>query len=250
MPRSPEGLDLYREIAPPPDLAPFVECFWTSEVESDVYQRILPDGCLDILFFSRGNELVAAQVIGAMTRFQDVRLCARESILGVRFHPGMAGACLRCDIPSLNDRAASLESVLGRPSTTLLKDLGRCSSIEARVEKLAPRLVTCSKVSEVQHAIAELVRRRGHLSVSGFAGAAGLGDRQLRRACYRHSGLGPKQLSRILRFRHASNLVRRGVTDFAGLALDCGYYDQAHLIRDFRDLAGISPARYMRQQGR
>jgi AraC-like DNA-binding protein len=241
---------LYREITSPPDLAPFVECFWTSEVESDVYQRILPDGCLDILFFSRGNELVAAQVIGAMTRFQDVRLKARESILGVRFHPGMAGACLRCDLPSLNDRAASLESVLGRPATTLLKDLGSCSSTEACVEKLAPRLVTCSKVSEVQQAIAELVRKRGHLSVSGFADAAGLGDRQLRRACYRHSGLGPKQLSRILRFRNASNLVRQGVTDFAGLAVNCGYYDQAHLIRDFRDLAGISPARYMRQLGR
>jgi transcriptional regulator GlxA family with amidase domain len=105
-------------------------------------------------------------------------------------------------------------------------------------------------VSEVQQAIAELVRKRGHLSVSGFADAAGLGDRQLRRACYRHSGLGPKQLSRILRFRHASNLMRRGVTDFAGLAVACGYYDQAHMIRDFRDLAGISPARYMRQQSR
>jgi len=241
---------LYREITSPPDLAPFVECFWISEIESDGCQRILPDGCLDLLFFSRGNQLVDAQVVGAMTRFQDVRLRARESILGIRFLPGMAGACLRCDIPSLNDRAASLESVLGRPAITLLKDLGRCSSIEARVEKLAPRLVTCSKVSEVQHAIAELVRRRGHLSVSDFAEAAGLGDRQLRRACYRHSGLGPKQLSRILRFRHASKLVRQGVTDFAGLALDCGYYDQAHLIRDFRDLAGISPARYMRLQDR
>jgi len=241
---------LYREITSPPDLAPFVECFWISEIESDGCQRILPDGCLDLLFFSRGNQLVDAQVVGAMTRFQDVRLRARESILGIRFLPGMAGACLRCDIPSLNDRAASLESVLGRPAITLLKDLGRCSSIEARVEKLAPRLVTCSKVSEVQHAIAELVRRRGHLSVTGFADAAGLGDRQLRRACYRYSGLGPKQLSRILRFRHASNLVRQGMKDFAGLALDCGYYDQAHLIRDFRDLAGITPARYMRQQSR
>jgi hypothetical protein len=108
---------LYREIAPPPDLAPFVECFWTSEVKSDGCQRILPDGCLDLLFFSRGNQLVDAQVIGAMTRFQDVRLCARESLLGVRFHPGMAGACLRCDIPSLNDRATRSQSSFAHGAT-------------------------------------------------------------------------------------------------------------------------------------
>jgi AraC-like DNA-binding protein len=240
---------LYREIAPPPGLAPFVECFWIKEVQSDGCQRIVPDGCLDILFFSRGHELVDAQVVGAMTRYQDVRLNAGGSILGVRFQPGMAGASLPCEIASLNDRAAPLEGVWGRPARMLLNDLGRCRSIEARVEKLAPRLVTCAKVSEAQYAIAELVRKRGHLSVSGFADAAGLGDRQLRRACYRHSGLAPKQLSRILRFRHASTLLQKGVKDFAGLAVDCGYYDQAHLIRDFRELAGLSPAKYLRQLG-
>jgi AraC-like DNA-binding protein len=237
---------LYREFAPAPHLAPIVECFWVSEVESDACQRILPDGCLDLLFVSRGSRLVDALVVGAMTRFQDVRLRGGESILGVRFHPGMAGTCLRCDIPSLNDRTASLEGILGRPARLLLNDLGRCSSIEARVERLSPRLVTCSKVSEVQHAIGELVRKRGHLSVSGFADAAGLGNRQLRRACYRHSGLGPKQLSRILRFRQASTLLRQGANDLAGLALDCGYYDQAHMIRDFRIFAGMSPARFLR----
>jgi transcriptional regulator GlxA family with amidase domain len=101
----------------------------------------------------------------------------------------------------------------------------------------------------VQQAIGELVKQRGHLSIADFAQAASLGNRQLRRSCHRHSGLAPKQLARILRFRHASMLLRKGVKDLAGLALDCGYYDQAHMIRDFQSLAGISPARYMRQHG-
>ena len=62
--------------------------------------------------------------------------------------------------------------------------------------------------------------------------------------------MGPKQLSRILRFRHTSKLLRDGVENLAGLALDCGYYDQAHMIREFRLLAGTSPLRYLRQNGR
>jgi AraC-like DNA-binding protein len=240
---------VYREIIPPPELAAFVDCFWISEIEADGWQRILPDGCLDVLFFNRGKQVVDARVVGAMTRFQDVSLRACESIVGVRFHPGMAGACLPGDIPTLNDRSVPLQSVLGKAATSLIKDLGRCSSIEDRVEKLAPRVVLWPKVSEVQHAIGELVQQRGQLSLTHFADRAGIGNRQLRRTCYQHSGLSPKHLARILRFRHAATLLRQGVEDLAGLALDCGYYDQAHMIRDFRDLAGISPARYRRQHG-
>ena len=241
---------MYREISPPPELAPFVECFWISDVQADGCQRILPDGCVDILFFSRGSEVVDAQVVGAMTRFQDVRLSADETILGVRFHPGMAGAGLPCDISLFNDRAVPLEAVRGRLARTLLRDLGRRSSIEARLETLGERIVVRPKISEVQQAIGQLVRQRGRLPIAEFADVAGLSDRQLRRCCCRHSGLSPKQLARILRFRHAGNLLRRGMQNLAGLALDCGYYDQAHMILDFRHLAGISPARYRRQFAR
>jgi AraC-like DNA-binding protein len=241
---------LYREIGPPPELAPYVECFWISEVQTDGCQRILPDGCVDLLFFSRGKQLVDARVVGAMTRFQDVPLRACESIVGVRFQPGMAGACLPCDIPALNDRSVPLECVLGKAASRLLENLGSCSSLEACLERLAPRLVQWPKVTEVQHAIGELVRTRGHLSLTHFADVAGISDRQLRRTCYRHSGLAPKRLARILRFRNASLRLREGANDLAGLAIDCGYYDQAHMIRDFRQLAGASPARYLRQQGR
>jgi transcriptional regulator GlxA family with amidase domain len=163
----------------------------------------------------------------------------------------MAGACLPGDLPSLNDRSVPLEVVLGRGvATKLVKDLGTCSSIEVIVEKLDQRLVLLPRITEVQQTIAELVKKRGQLALADFADAAGVGDRQLRRCCHKHSGLAPKQLARMLRFRHASMLLRRGVKDIAGLALDCGYYDQAHLVRDFRALAGTSPARFMRQHSR
>ena len=108
---------VYREIDPPPDLAAFVGCFWISEAPADRCQRILPDGCIDLLFYSRGSQLVDARVVGAMTRFHDVSLRGGESILGVRFQPGMAGTCLPCDLPSLNDTTAleKISSQFGGP---------------------------------------------------------------------------------------------------------------------------------------
>lgn len=240
---------MYREISPPHELAPYVECFWVSVVDTACARRILPDGCIDLLFFTRGKRVIDAQVVGAMTRFRDVPLRGGELILGVRFHPGMASACLSCDIPSLNDRSVPMHAVLGDTATALLDVFSIRSSLEACIEKLAARIVRWPAISEPQQAIGELVRKRGQLPLGELADAAGLGERQLRRSCYQCAGLTPKHLARILRFRHAASRIRSGAKDLAGVALDCGYYDQAHMIRDFRELAGTSPARYQRQNG-
>jgi AraC-like DNA-binding protein len=238
---------MYREIRPPSHLAGLVECFWVSEPKRDGSRRVLPDGCLDILFISRGRDFVGAQVVGAMTRFSDVPLRNGESLLGIRFHPGMAGVCLPGDLPALNDRLAPIEDVMGSAAKPLLEAFRRLAETEDRVAQLSERLVCSPRISEVQQAIGSLTQQRGQLSVVDLAEVAGLGDRQFRRACYKHSGLAPKQLARILRFRHAVSRLKAASRDGASLALDCGYYDQAHMIRDFRELAGTSPTALVRE---
>ena len=238
----------YREIAPSPNLTPFVECFWTGDIFQTLSARILPDGCADVLFVTQKNELIETQVIGVMTRPHVVPLAAGTSLLGIRFHPGMAGACLRCDIPALNDRQVPIQSVCGSAANDLVRLVGGRSALRPRIAALEDWLTGLPGVTRVQRAIGELVGHKGQLSIEDFSAVAGVGERQLRRTCIKHSGLAPKQLARILRFRHAITRLRTGKQDMTGLALDCGYYDQAHMIRDFRDLAGISPVRYLRQQ--
>jgi AraC-like DNA-binding protein len=237
----------YREITPSPNLAAFIECFWTGDVVEDFSARVVPDGCADIIFFTRKGELIDTQVVGVMTRPHVVPLTAGTSLLGVRFHPGMAGACLRCDIQALNDRSVPIQSVCGSAGNDLVRRVCGHSSVEPRIAALEGWLTGLPTITQVQKAIGELVGRKGQLSVDGFAAVAGISERQLRRTCLKNSGLAPKQLACILRFRHAIARLRNGESDMANLALDCGYYDQAHMIRDFRDLAGISPVRCLRQ---
>jgi len=179
-----------------------------------------------------------------------VPLAAGTSLLGVRFHPGMAGACLHCDIRALNDRQVPIQSVCGSAASDLVRFVGGRCAVGARIAAVEGWLTGLPAVTRVQRAIGELVGRKGQLSVDDFAAVAGISERQLRRTCLKHSGLAPKQLARILRFRNAIARLRGGETHMAELALDCGYYDQAHMIRDFRDLAGISPVRYLRQHSR
>jgi AraC-like DNA-binding protein len=241
---------VYREMSPSPRLAPYVECFWTGEVVKDFSARVLPDGCADILFVARTDELIDVRLVGVMTRPHVVRLASGTFLLGVRFHPGMAGACLADDLQAFNDQDLPLCSVLGSGASDFANCFSRHNSVEAKTAAIENMLMGLPSLNSVQTAIGELVGRKGQLSLDDFAAAAGVGVRQLRHVCLKQSGLPPKQLARMLRFRHAITRIRSGEKGLAGLALRCGYYDQAHMIREFHNLAGTSPGRYLRQHER
>jgi AraC-like DNA-binding protein len=159
----------------------------------------------------------------------------------------MAGACLGCNLESLKDQTVPLRSVVGSEARDFASCVSRYRCVEEKMAAIESRLTCLPPVNKVQKAIRELVGRKGQLSLDDFAALAAVGPRQLRRTCRKQSGLAPKHLARILRFRHAAARLRIGEHDMAGLAQSCGYYDQAHLIRDFQHLAGMSPGSYSRQ---
>jgi methylphosphotriester-DNA--protein-cysteine methyltransferase len=99
-------------------------------------------------------------------------------------------------------------------------------------------------------AAARLRAARGALRVGGLASAAGLSPRRLHEVFVREVGVPPKQLARILRFRDVlERLAAAPGADLTRVALDSGYCDQAHLYRDFRDLAAMTPLDYLAALG-
>jgi AraC-like DNA-binding protein len=94
----------------------------------------------------------------------------------------------------------------------------------------------------VEHAFARLVRTHGAVPVAELVRETGWSRRHLAARFRTQVGLAPKAFGRILRFRRAaSELTRPDGRSLAEIALDCGYYDQAHLNRDFREFAGRTP---------
>jgi AraC-like DNA-binding protein len=87
----------------------------------------------------------------------------------------------------------------------------------------------------------------GRTSVDELARAVGLSARQLERRFRARVGLGPKLLARITRFQHAFRLARR-TPNLAEVAARAGYFDQAHLVRDFRQFAGAAPSRFLARE--
>jgi AraC-like DNA-binding protein len=231
----------YREIRPSSRLAPTVECIWTMRHRGpDAIHRVVPDACTDVLFtiHASGAKL---EVVGAMTAWRDYPLREGDMMAGVRFHPGMGRAVMGLPADRVTDAIVPLGDLWGSRSRLLLEQLENTPP-EGWPSVFEPCFRDAEHLSPIQKVLAWMVERRGMVSINDLAGQSGFSARQFRRVCLEQSGLTPKFLARVLRFRHAQALAERHRRQFAELALACGYYDQAHLIRDFREFSGRTPA--------
>jgi AraC-like DNA-binding protein len=116
--------------------------------------------------------------------------------------------------------------------------------------------VSSEASAEVSRAWRRLLAAGGRCAVSGLATEIGWSDRHLRGRFRDETGLTPKAAARVIRFDQARRLLQRraaaamALPPLADLAADCGYYDQAHLAREFRDLAGRPPSAWLAEEFR
>lgn len=238
----------YQEFRPSPRLAAHIECFWLHSSDEQVpCFRVMPDGCADIIFErpggSRGRGLIA---VGTMTQAQSFALRARQFTLGARFHPGMASRFLRVAGPEIVDGFIALEDAWGAARTRhLAEQLAESFSSREAIARIEAALGEPPALNPIEKALAWLVENRGQVPVEDLADSASLSPRQFRRICFERTGLTPKRLARVLRFRQALAHTGKGrPADWAQVALDCGYYDQAHLINEFREFSGFAPGEF------
>lgn len=211
----------------------------------EVQQRVLPDGCTDLIF-SVVDGCVRASAVGTMTQPLLAPLKPGEELFGVRFHPAMSHGLLRVPLGSLTDQVVELESLWGQEARALEQRLAEATTREERIALIATALQPpADDGAPVQRAALWVVENRGEASADELARHAGLSARQFRRLCIEQTGVGPKMLCRIVRFRAAASDAANKSTDWADFALDHGYYDQAHFINEFREFSGLTPAEYV-----
>ncbi len=200
--------------------------------------RILPDGCLDLVWLT--DRLVVA---GPDTAAQLSRGAVGGRYAGVRFAPGLGPAVLGVPAHQLRDRQVDLSDIWPAAQVRRLTDRvsgaadgRRLDAGTALEEIVADRL---GRVDPPDPRIAGVVSQlRAGARVDDTAEAVGLGARALHRLSQAAFGYGPKTLARTLRLARAVDLARAG-TPFAAGAATAGYADQAHLAREVRALAGV-----------
>jgi AraC-like DNA-binding protein len=247
---------VYQEIPPHPLLRPYVACLWRSASAGGApgaSHRVLPDNCIDILWQDAGRPAFA---VGMMTRAIRVPLAGPVRTVAVRFKPGAAGLFLGVPLHALTDldvAATEFRTLgdVGRLSGQLWRDrvddAGRLRLIEQHLLSLLQYIEPAAGL--VGTALAALDHCGGALRIESLAAQLGVSRQHLAAQFRTHVGLSPKLYARIQRFRRATEALRRpcpGAIDWAQLALECGYFDQSHLIRDFQEFADSTPDNFQK----
>ncbi len=256
---------MYREYAPPDTLADAVECFWTirsaSPLPGVVTNRVLPDGCSDIIFdlgeppagSTGSHPLGRSYIVGTMRTALVVELSGRIDLLGVRFRPGGATPVLGVPADELAGRRFALDDVV-RGCGSVVHRLAEAPASSRTVlfaEWLGDLWRSRGHTPDARVGMAtDIIRRRyGAVSVGALAEAVGVGRRQLERLFVHDVGAPPGEACRVARFRAAvGGLTREPHQTLARVAHASGYCDQAHFTREFRRLAGVSPGEYRRER--
>ncbi|MDJ0869556.1 MAG: AraC family transcriptional regulator [Myxococcota bacterium] len=239
---------MYREIRPDPRLAPFVECLSVSDdggAPAPAPIRVVPDGCVDLIVSVGPEGAARAEVWGVKTRALLVRDREPTWKLGVRLRAGVARRFLALPADELRDRSADLGAAWSRDGRRIAEHIADAAP-EARARLLESTLLERLLAGgpppnvAVEQAARRIDAARGAIAVGPLCDSLGVGERWLERHFLRHVGVAPKRYARIVRFRHAWQALRGGRAQ-AEVALELGYCDQSHLLRDFRAFAGTSP---------
>lgn len=144
------------------------------------------------------------------------------------------------------------DSVLGKPIRELEQRLGNCTTFQQRVSIanhfFAERLKHARALDRMAFAADRILTSGGKLSTADLARQAGIGDRQFQREFSARFGATPKLFSRVVRFQNALDTKARSSTkSWTDVAHEFGYYDQMHMVHDFREFTGESPTETLRQ---
>lgn len=214
----------------------------------------LPDGRTTLVFrvLEEGHK-GDVTVAGPRTRalFKNATGIARAVVL--QFKPGWSAPLLGVAANTLTDRIVPLEDLWGRSGGDLCFELLRAQSLPEMIDRIAHAIALRTQQT-FEPASARLARRAvallegDEVRVENVAERLGVTARHLRRAFTESVGIGPKDFARTVRLQRA---VRSAATsqNWVRIAADAGYYDQAHLITDFRELVGLTPGAFLKRAG-
>jgi AraC-like DNA-binding protein len=247
-----------------------VENFWLYEGYEGEHanERILPTGTIELVINLREDELriydadepercsrYSGAVVSGAYRKGFVSDSEEEAFLiGVHFRPGGAFPFLDLPVDEIADTHLDLELLWGYSAKLLREQLCGATTAQARFELLESALTAhISRPFEHHYAVAsalEAFGKRVDVGVRDVAKETGLSHRRFSQLFKREVGMTPKLFSRVQRFQRTRSTIHRhdaGAVDWADAAVECGYSDQSHMIRDFSEFSGMSPEAYLRQ---
>jgi len=249
----------FQRLPPAADLADHILNFWFMRGRGPAAMpdghRILPDGSMEFVFqladpfLERGpggrwRKQTHLLFVGQMEGGVDIKPSGVIHTVGVHFHPAGVSAFIPGDLSRFVNRIVPLAAALGDDPRPLATRLKSARTPERRVAILEAFLRQRQGRGDpaMARASRQLSAAQGAFDIEALAREFKLSDRQFRRRFESAVGLGPKRFARLVRFQRVfEQRLEHDARAWSEVALACGYYDQAHFNRDFRDFAGVRP---------
>jgi AraC-like DNA-binding protein len=243
----------YHEYLPSPALSPYVACYWTLDYTAASLQqplhRILPDGCVDIIFNLKVRDASTSGFItGLMSSYEAMRLMQDQSLFGIRFFAESVRPFIHYPASEFREGPVFLEEAWGLDVNQLNEEMVTAMDSAHRMDLVERFLIgilgqnnVCSEPL-LEHGMQYLYAAKGRITVRALAEKLNYSERTIRRAFQKELGVSPKEMSEIIRFQNLlQELHQANRNRFPDIAAQYGYYDQPHFINNFRRLYGMSP---------
>lgn len=234
-----KGRTTYREFSPHPGLSEYIKCFWHTYTPPDMHSEydILPDGYFDMIFSVKGDRVKDISLTGIWDQMITVNIEGGTGMFGVRFKPAALDGLLKINISEILNRSAEIYPEELYLETSLITDSLAGGDLSMLIEHLNNRFLSQqsnSGDSRIKTFFELVDRSSGTDPVESICREIGLSTRQVCRKVTGLIGIGAKEYSGIARFRdNLANIAKGNDYD--------GFYDQSHLIKNFKKYTGMTP---------
>jgi AraC-like DNA-binding protein len=205
----------------------------------------VPDGCVDIIFTAGGGG--SGRIYGPVTRHGRIDgIGLGAECFGVRFRPGAMPARINIGLPELVENSAPLGSFDG--GAEIIERICAADGFLERIRLLADFFGGAWRTPELLRLlIAEVMKRKGDVRISSLAESSGYSERYINKVFCANLGMSPKAFARSIRFQSVlGELNALGPVRLTDLAVNHGYCDQSHFIKEFKEASSLPPREYAR----
>lgn len=218
-------------------------CTWTNHITTAEPRRVIPDNCADFIVSDTG----AAWLVGPATSVDVPEFPVGTIVRGLRIQPAAIRAVTSTDATELTDATVAMDDVLAARDARLLAE---AIWDDAVTPPLLTSLFSAARTNPWIQRGVDALTDISPLAISDIAAELALSDRHFRRLVQQETGLAPKTIQRVSRLHRILDLVRSGhYRSISEMAVAAGYSDQAHLARDVRDLADMTPRELVIEHG-